>query len=144
VVLGGRPARLRRNSAGPVGKGSGRSTRSPGSRWALGFGRRGGRRAAHRQLAVAAAAAARFPARAARWGGGARRRATTSAREGDRRFSWGKPPVGLDARRGGLSWRQQTERCAAGRVVSVCEMHGAAGFKGGEGNRAATARDTPP
>jgi hypothetical protein len=55
----------------------------PGNHWASGFGRRGGRRAAHRQPAVAAATAAHFPARAARWGGEARRRATTSAREGE-------------------------------------------------------------
>jgi hypothetical protein len=93
-----------------------------------------------------AAAAACSGEGAARGSGEASRRATTSAREGDRRFSWEKPPVGLDARRGGLSWRRQTARCVAGGggVASACEVHGAVSFKGGEGNRAATARDTPP
>jgi hypothetical protein len=89
-------------AAGSVGEGPERSPSPPRSGGAPEFGRGTHRRAAHRQPRVAAAAAVQCPARAARWGGGARRRASTSAREGDGCFSWGKPPVGLGARRGGL------------------------------------------
>jgi hypothetical protein len=101
-------------AAGPVGEGPEGSPSPPRSGWAPEFGEGDHRRAAHRQPGVAAAAAVQCPARAARWGGGARRRASTSAREGDGGFSWGKPPVGLGARRGGPPWRRWAVRLAAG------------------------------
>jgi hypothetical protein len=114
-------------AAGPVGEGPGRSPSPPRSGWAPEFGLGNRRRAAHRQPGVAAAAAVQCPARAARWGGGARRRASTSAREGDGCFSWGKPPVGLGARRGGLPWRWWAVRLAAGRSAVALSSRSGSG-----------------
>jgi hypothetical protein len=47
-------------AAGPVGEGPGRSTRSPGSRWAPGFGRREGRRGSSAAVAGASRGGGKF------------------------------------------------------------------------------------
>jgi hypothetical protein len=115
--LGRRRSRSGRGRRGPLARlgADGRRNLGGGNRW----------RAAHRQPGVVAAAAVQCPARAAQWGGGARRRASTSAREGDGCFSWGKPPVGLGARRGGLPWRWWAVRLAEGRpAVSLSSRSG--------------------